>query len=84
MFAGGTGRLLAGVEPAGHRRLEGDVDLLAVHLLDGAAALNLIELVADPHVGGVLVGCALEPRRSLPSLVQRAGERSAPCFATDE
>ena len=68
MVFGGLDGLLAVLEAPRHRRLEGDPDLLAVDLDRRAAAFDLVERVADPDVGSVLVGRALVGRRLLTPL----------------
>lgn len=75
VFCHGGDGLLAGLEAAGHRRFEGDVDLLVTDLLDCPARTDLVEGVAHPYVGRVLVGRAPESGRVLAALVERPGQR---------
>jgi hypothetical protein len=70
---------LPGLEAPRQRRLEGDLDLAVAEPLGLPAALDLVEGVADPHVGRVVVGRAAERRRVLAGFVQRARQLGPVC-----
>ena len=56
VLSGRLDRPVERFEAAWHRRFEGDLDLAAVDTLGVPAAVDLVELVADPDVGRAGVG----------------------------
>jgi hypothetical protein len=74
VLAGSLERALAAVEPAGHRRLEGDLYLPTLDPLGVAAALDLVELVAHPDVRRAVVWRPPVVRWLLALLIDGAGE----------
>ena len=84
VFFGRLKRAVTGLEAARHRRLEGDADLAAADFLCAAATIHLVELVADPDVGGAGVWRAAVTRRFLVKFVNRPREGSPAGAAPDQ